>query len=59
MAGQGKWTARGKVRATSFNRVTRDGSGNPGDTSAETWELKESAVLRLLGTGEPAGASQA
>ena len=25
---KGKWTAQGKVRATSFNRVTRDGFGN-------------------------------
>lgn len=24
---KGKWMARGKVRATSFNRVTRDGFG--------------------------------
>ena len=56
---KGKWTAQGKVRATSFNKVTRDGFGNQMTLEQrDLRELKESAMW-LPGDWGAAGASQA
>ena len=55
---KGKWTARGKMKATSFNRVMRDGSGNQ-VTRQQRPEGTEGISRAAPGDWGAAGASQA